>query len=80
MNLCQYKHLFGEPGEGVHKYRIFDISIVDVLVTLLFAYIITYFSGIALTYVIPFVFLLGIVVHRVLCVRTKVDRILFPDA
>lgn len=80
MNLCQYKHLFGKPGEGVHKYRIFDIGVVDVLTTLLFAYVITYFSGIAPSYVIPFVFLLGIVVHRVLCVRTKVDRILFPDA
>lgn len=80
MSLCKYKHLFGEPGEGIHSLRIFDVGVIDVLVTILGACIISYFSGIRLLYVLPAVFLLGIAVHRLLCVRTKIDKILFPNA
>ena len=80
MNLCKYKDVFGKPGEGAHKYRIFDIAIVDTLLTVLLAYIIAYFSGISLMYVIPVTFLFGIVLHRLFCVRTTVDKLLFPNA
>jgi len=80
MSLCKYKDLFGKPGEGIHSWRIFDIGVIDVLTTILFAYFISFFTGISLFYVLPAVFLLGIYVHRLFCVRTKVDRILFPNA
>ena len=78
MNLCQYRNIFGEPGQGAHKYRIFNIAIVDTVLTVLLAYIISYISGVSLMYVIPGTFLLGIVFHRLFCVRTTVDKLLFP--
>ena len=28
IDLCKYKDLFGEPREGLRKYRIFDIAIL----------------------------------------------------
>lgn len=80
MSLCKYKDIFGKPGEGAHQYRIFNFSVVDILVALLGAYLISYFSGVSMKYVIPFTFVLGVIVHRTLCVRTKVDRMLFPNA
>jgi hypothetical protein len=79
MSLCKYKDLFGKPGEGIHSWRIFDVGVIDVLTTILFAYFISFFTGIRLLYVLPAVFLLGIYVHRLFCVRTKLDRILFPN-
>ena len=79
MNLCKYKDVFGKPGEGAHKYRVFNIAIVDTLLTVLLAYIIAYFSGISLMYVIPGTFFFGIVLHRLFCVRTTVDKLLFPN-
>lgn len=79
MNLCKYKDVFGKPGEGAHRFRIFDIAIVDTLLTVLLAYVIAYFSGISLIYVIPGTFLLGIVLHRLFCVRTTVNKLLFPN-
>ena len=79
MSLCKYKDIFGKPGEGPHQYRIFNIAIIDTLLTMLLAYVISYFSGISLMYVIPGTFLLGIVVHRLFCVRTTVDKLLFPN-
>ena len=38
--LCKYKNIFGKVGKGVHSYRIFNIAIVDVILTFLLAFII----------------------------------------
>jgi hypothetical protein len=35
MSLCKYKNLLGKPKEGVHKYRIFNIAIVYLILTIL---------------------------------------------
>jgi hypothetical protein len=80
MSLCKYKDLFGKPGEGIHSWRIFDFGVIDILTTIAGAYLISYLTGFSLVYVLPAVFLLGIYVHRLFCVRTKLDRILFPNA
>jgi fatty acid desaturase len=80
MSLCKYKDAFGKPGEGAHQYRIFNVAIFDTVLTVLLAFVIAYFSGVSLVYVVPFTFILGIVVHRVFCVRTTVDKLLFPNA
>lgn len=77
MNLCKYKNIFGEPNKGVHSYRIFNIAIVDVLATLLLAYIFNHFSQVPFLYSSLFMFILGIIVHRLFCVRTTIDKLLF---
>lgn len=78
-DLCKYKYFFGKPGEGAHSYRLFGVAIIDVLLTILIAFIITYFTGYKLIYTLIFMFLLGIVSHRMFCVRTTVDKILFNE-
>ena len=30
MSLCQYKDIFGKPGEGAHSYRVANVAVVDV--------------------------------------------------
>jgi len=78
--LCKYKDIFGKPGEGVHSYRIFNIAVVDVLLTVLLAFIIHFFlPKISLIYTFIFVFLLGIFAHRIFCVRTTVDKAIFAS-
>ena len=78
--LCKYKNIFGIPKQGVHQYRLFDIAIADVLATVvisaLFAYIMKW--NISLTIFTAFV--LGIIMHRIFCVRTTLDKLLFPTA
>jgi ABC-type spermidine/putrescine transport system permease subunit I len=80
MNLCKYKNILGVPGKGVHSYRIFNIAIVDVILTLIVAYIIAYIFKKSFFWVSVIVFLLGIFLHRLFCVRTTVDKLLFPSA
>ena len=39
---CKYKDALGKPKEGLHSYRVFNISIIDVLLTILLAKFIQY--------------------------------------
>jgi hypothetical protein len=77
MSLCKYKDIFGVPGTGSHSYRIFDVAIVDVLATILVAYIISKIMKVDFIKTLVVLFLLGIVMHRLFCVRTTVDKLLF---
>lgn len=78
--LAKYNRIFGDAGsrEGMRKYRIFGIAIWDTIIVLAFAYLFSLWNR------LPFItnalglFVLGIIAHRMFCVRTAVDRILFP--
>lgn len=78
--MCIFKDLkdiFGKPGEGLHSYRIFNTAIVDALLTILLAFLISYFLSYKFIYILVFLFLSGIVLHRLFCVRTAIDKLLF---
>ena len=77
VDLCKYKNLFGVPGEGIHSLKIFGISVWDTLITIVCAVIIAWATGWSYGRTIIGVFLLGIVIHRLFCVRTTVDKLLF---
>ena len=75
--LCKYKEIFGKPGEGVHKYRLFDIAIIDLLFTVVFAFIVSYYFKWSFWKCLLVIIIIGIVFHRLFCVRTTFDKILF---
>jgi uncharacterized membrane protein len=79
MDLCKYKNSLGEPGKGIHSYRFFGIAIADVIMTIIAGYLIAYFFKLSIAYTIIFLFILGIILHRLFCVRTTVDKLLFPN-
>jgi len=77
-SLCPYSKIFGEPGKGVHSYRIANLAIVDVIFTILAAWIIASMLRWNFWYTLGGLFLLGILLHRAFCVRTTLDKLLFP--
>ncbi len=77
MSLCKYKDAFGKIGTGIHSYRVFDVAILDFVVTAIVAYIITLITGIRFLYTSIGLFVLGIFVHRMFCVQTTIDKLLF---
>ena len=75
---CKYKDIFGKVNTGLHSYRINNIAIIDVLLTILGAYIINYiFSKYNFYIILVILFLLGIFLHRIFCVKTTIDKFLF---
>lgn len=80
MNLCKYKDIFGKPNTGLHSIRFFDIAIVDVLFLLLVGFIIhKYYNEVDLSSILLCLFVLSIVAHRMFCVRTTIDKLLFDN-
>jgi hypothetical protein len=80
VDLCKYKNALGEPGKGVHSYRIFGVAIADVVMTLIGALILSYLFNWPFLYTAVGLFILGIILHRLFCVRTTIDKVLFPNA
>jgi hypothetical protein len=78
-SLCPYKYFFGEPKKGVHEYRIFDIAMVDLLSTILVSYLLSQYFNKDFYEVTIVLLLLGIIMHRIFCVRTTIDKILFYE-
>ena len=79
MNLCKYKNSLGEPDKGIHSYRLFGLAIADIIMTIIGAFIISYFFKYSFLKTTIFLFVLGIILHRVFCVRTTIDKLLFPN-
>jgi hypothetical protein len=77
MNLCKYKNALGEPGKGIHSYRLFGVAVADVIMTIIGAFLISYFFKFSFIKTLLILFLTGIVLHRLFCVRTTIDKLLF---
>ena len=77
-SLCPYRNALGIPGKGIHSYRLFNIAIMDVIMTVIGALVISYFFKWNFIWTLLGLFLAGIILHRLFCVRTTVDKFLFP--
>ena len=78
LDLCRYKDLFGRPREGAHAYRVFDIAVVDVAATVVVAFLVARVFDVAFWKSLVALFIIGIISHRAFCVRTTVDKWVFP--
>ena len=78
-NLCKYKDILGVPCEGIHSYRFGGVAIMDVIMTIIAGFFISYFFKKSFLYTTIFLFVLGIILHRLFCVRTTVGKFLFPN-
>ena len=76
---CKYKDILGKPKKGLHSYRVFNIAVVDVLLTFLLAKFIQYYimKETEFGIILVFCFIFGIILHRVFCVKTTIDKLLF---
>lgn len=85
MSLCQYSNIFGQPNTGLHAFRIFDVAIIDVVATIVSAYLIYWIINTKFEMQVNYfwyllaLFVMGVLFHRLFCVRTTIDKLLFRD-
>lgn len=75
--LCQFKDIFGKPREGVHSYRVLDIAVVDVLGTVLLAYLISEYYKVDIWCSFFLLLLSSVIIHKIFCVNTTLTQIVF---
>lgn len=73
MDLCKYKDILGIPGKGVHQYFGFGFAILDLIGTMVIAYIISIMTGYSLLKVFIALMLFTIIIHKLFCVKTKLN-------
>jgi hypothetical protein len=76
MDLCKYKNSLGIPNEGVHKHY-YGFAIFDTVGTIVIGLILSFLFKWNKVLTISILFILGIILHRLFCVRTTVDKLLF---
>lgn len=75
--LCKYKDVFGKPGEGAHSYRLFNIAVVDTILTIIGAWLIAKWLKISFLMVFVILMIIGVIMHTIFCVETTLTKILF---
>lgn len=79
VDFCKYRHVFGIERQGVHRYRLFNIAIVDMVLTIIAAVVIALPISLPLHFIVVFFILLVIatLLHRLFCVDTTITRFVF---
>jgi hypothetical protein len=73
----QFKYIFGKENEGIHSYRLFNIAIADVIMTIIGAFVISYFFKYNFIIILIILFIIGIILHRLFCVNTTINKFIF---
>ena len=74
---CEYKDIFGKPGEGFHSTRLFGMAANDLIGTIIIILIaVAYFNSYYPVLVIP---LATVFIHKLFCVETAFNKFLFQD-
>jgi fatty acid desaturase len=75
--LCPYRHSLGKENEGIHSYRLFDLAIVDVIMTIVGAFFIAYIFEQNFIIVFIILMLMAILLHYIFNVNTTINKIIF---
>lgn len=68
--------IFGEPGKGIHSYRLFGLAAVDVILTVVLTILIKYYTGMDYLPLVILVILSFIIIHRLFGVNTALNNAL----
>lgn len=77
MDFCPYSAFFGEPQKGIHSHRFLNFAVIDVIFTIIGAWGFSVILNKPFVYCLLILFVIGIFIHRLFCVRTTIDRYLF---
>lgn len=80
--LCKYKDVLGVPNQGFHSAHLFGFARNDILGTFAIAFIIAiifYRKSLLQSFIIISIilFVLGILLHRLFCVNTTLNKMIF---
>jgi hypothetical protein len=74
---AEYKDKLGKPNEGIHSTRLLGVAFWDVFGTVVGAGIISYSFNFNFWKVLIILFIIGIILHRIFCVNTTINKWIF---
>jgi hypothetical protein len=76
--LCYYKDSLGVPGDNQYT-RLFGIRVRDVITLIIGVYILSLLTKISYWKMFIYILILMVIFHRIFCVRTATDKLLFSN-
>ena len=79
MNICpfkKFKNVLGVPNKGVHKFHILGTAAFDYFLTIMMAFLSSYFLRVPLVLSTITWFIMGIISHILFDVKTDTLRVL----
>lgn len=70
------KNTFGQPNEGLHSIRLFDIAVVDLLLTFVFSYVVAMIIDTDVLTVFIALLFIGTLLHLYLGVDTTIAKLI----
>lgn len=77
MSFCpfiKYNNIFGIVNKGVHSYRIFDVALIDYILTIILSFIIKIITNIPIELSTIISFTLGIFMHILFGITTNFNK------
>lgn len=71
---CKYKYLFGIPNQGIHQHRIFGLATMDIVQTIIGAFLISWIFKIRFWVCLLSLLVIGEILHILFCVDTAFLR------
>lgn len=76
---AKYSNIFGLPNEGLHAIRIKNIAAFDLVATAAISGLISYNYDFSFLSVFLFFMVLAIAFHRLFCVDTTINKLIFGE-
>lgn len=77
--IVKKSHIFGEPNTGFHAIRIKNIAAFDLVATVAISGLISYNYDFSFLLVFLFFMVLAIAFHRLFCVDTTINKLIFGE-
>lgn len=77
MDLCKYKNIAGKEGQGLHSVRLFNVAILDVIGTVAIGVILAKIFKWNVWLTLGALFIIAIIMHRLFCVNTTINKLIF---
>ena len=76
---CKYRDILGIPKQGFHSARLFGFAANDLIGTVVIVLAIAYFNKLNYINTLLITFLFVIFIHRLFCVNTTLNMMLFGE-
>lgn len=73
--MCPFKNLFGAPRTGVHSLRLFDVAVVDVLLTVIAGILLARYMKWNTLLTILLLIVISVPIHMMFCVETTLVKL-----
>jgi hypothetical protein len=77
---CKYRHALGVENKGVHSYRLLNIAVVDMVLTIVLAFFIAIRFRTSFLLIFFILLIIATLLHKLFCVNSTITKLVFGES